>query len=257
MSKVLDLSLRPAFRSIWKRAAAVSALLLSLGASAQTWHELKPGREAGILGVGLVLHGTAWLEARNAPPHALPLDDTHVPAFDRIALTQWDPGAHKASNVLFGLSLGGALAVGIVNQHGEQPLLPAAITLESVLLSSGLTNVVKEWVGRPRPYAYNASVPLDQRTDADAYVSFWSGHTANTAAITFSTAMMVQRSDASPGLKTGTWIGAATLPAAMGLLRVKAGRHFPTDVLTGYLVGALVGVAVPYFHRSEKRPIPN
>jgi hypothetical protein len=121
------------------------------------------------------------------------------------------------------LTAGGSLALGIANQHGQDPLLPAAITLESVLLTSGLTNVVKEWVRRPRPFAYNTDLREALRREDEAYVSFWSGHTANTAALTFSTAMKVQRSDASPGLKTGTWIGAATLPAAMGLLRVQAG----------------------------------
>ena len=256
MSKVLNLSLRPVFRSIGARAVAVLALFATQSAQAQTFHSLDTGREIGFVSFGVVLHSAAVVRSMGPHQHTLPQDASRVPGIDRIALAQWHPGAHTASNVLFGLTAAGALALGFVNQHGQQPLLPAAITLETVLLTSGLTNVVKEWVGRPRPYAYNPDVPMDQRTDADAYVSFWSGHTANTAALTFSTAAMVQRSDASPGLKTATWIGAATLPAAMGLMRVKAGRHFPTDVLTGYAVGALVGVLVPYFHRSEKSPVP-
>ena len=60
---------------------------------------------------------------------------------------------------------------------------------------------------------------------------------------------MVQHSNASKGVKTVTWISAATIPAAMGVLRVRSGRHFPTDVITGYAVGALLGWAVPYIHR--------
>ena len=127
-----------------------------------------------------------------------------------------------------------------------------AIIAESGLLCSGLTNTVKELVRRPRPYLYNPDVPSAAHDPGEDYVSFWSGHTANTAAITFSCASMVQRSDASRGAKTATWIGAALAPAAMGYLRVRSGRHFPTDVLTGYAVGALVGLVVPYFHRSEK-----
>lgn len=232
-------------------AAWLFALALVPGAEAQTWHALRPGREALTVGVGLGLHGTAWLlnERPFTPP--LTLDPGSVPPFDRIALDRWDPQAHRASNALFLLTAGGSLAVGVLNQHGHDPLLPAAITLESVLLTSALTDVVKELVHRPRPYAYGTQAPADARASDEAYLSFWSGHTANTAALTISTAMLVQRSDASPGLKTGTWIGAATLPAVMGLLRVKAGRHFPTDVLTGYVVGAAVGFAVPYFHRAD------
>jgi len=248
---------RPVRPNPGARAVVFFAALAFGTAHAQTWHELKPGREAGILGVGLVLHGTALWEGSRPHDHPWPLDPADVPAFDRVALGNWDPNAHTASNVLFALTAGGALALGIANQHGQDPLLPAAITLESVLLTSGLTDLVKEFAGRPRPYAYDPDLPEELRRDDEAYLSFWSGHTANTAALTFSTAMMVQRSDASPGLKTGTWIGAATLPAAMGLLRVQAGKHFPTDVLTGYAIGALVGVLVPYFHRAEKSRNPH
>jgi membrane-associated phospholipid phosphatase len=238
-----------------RKTAAWAVLLVACWpvpvAQAQTWHTLQPGREAVTVGAGLALHGTAWLQAKQPFNPPLTLDPASVPPIDRIALDRWDPQAHNASNVLFLVSAGGALALGIANQHGQDPLTPAAITMESVLLTSGLTNVVKELVHRPRPYAYGPSAPADVRASDEAYLSFWSGHTANTSALTFSTAMMVQRSDASPGLKTGTWIGAATLPAVMGLLRVKAGRHFPTDVLTGYAVGAAVGILVPYFHRAD------
>jgi len=249
--------LRPVTPNPGAWAALLSAALLASAGQAQTFHELKPGREASIVSVGIVLHGTALWKGSRTQDHPWPLDPVDVPAFDRVALGNWDPNAHTASNVLFALTASGSLALGIANQHGQDPLLPAAITLESVLLTSGLTDLVKELAGRPRPYAYAPDLPEELRRADEAYQSFWSGHTANTAALTFSTAMMVQRSDASPGLKTGTWIGAATLPAAMGLLRVQAGKHFPTDVLTGYAIGALVGVLVPYFHRVEKSPNPH
>ncbi len=228
------------------------ALLLPVLLNAQTRHDLLTGRELGFVGVGLGLHGTAWAVSSRPWDRPLQLDPASVPPIDRIALDRWDMDAHRASNLLFVLAAGGSLTVGALNQHGQDPFLPAAISLESLLLTSGLTNTVKELVRRPRPYAYGDLAPADLRASDEAYVSFWSGHTANTAALTFSTAVMVQRSDASPALKTGTWIGAAVLPAVMGVMRVKAGRHFPTDVFTGYLVGAGVGILVPYFHRAEK-----
>ena len=102
---------------------------------------------------------------------------------------------------------------------------------------------------RDSPYLYNSNAPEVLVPSNNDQLSFWSGHTANTAALTFACASMMQRSNASSGVKTVTWIGAALAPAAMGYLRVRAGKHFPTDVLTGYAVGALIGLAVPYFHR--------
>ena len=49
------------------------------------------------------------------------------------------------------------------------------------------------------------------------------------------------------------WTGAAIVPALVGFTRVKAGKHYWTDVLTGYAVGALVGTLTPFLHRREFR----
>ena len=235
------------------RAMCVLAVTVGSPVHAQTRHSLNTGRELTIAGIGVAFVGFgAWQAHRNEGRVPPALDISNVPMIDRIATRQWSVPAHRTSNVLFGTAVVASLATSIVNQNGEQPFLPVAIIAESSLLCSGLTNTVKELVRRPRPYLYNPDVPSDSHDGSEDYVSFWSGHTANTAAITFSCASMVQRSDASPGAKTATWIGAALAPAAMGYLRVKSGRHFPTDVLTGYAVGALVGLVVPYFHRSEK-----
>lgn len=226
-------------------------LLLAPGmVHAQSAQRLQWGREGALLGMGIALHGTVLLlERRPALIWTAPLDPASVPGFDRVALGRWEHGSHRASDLLFGAALGLSLATGILAQHGEQPLVPVVIILETGLLSSGLTNVVKEAFRRPRPYLFDPAIPPESHKGRDDHHSFWSGHTANTAAITFATANMVQHSDASKGVKTATWISAATLPALMGALRVRSGRHFPTDVVTGYAVGALLGWAVPYIHR--------
>jgi membrane-associated phospholipid phosphatase len=48
------------------------------------------------------------------------------------------------------------------------------------------------------------------------------------------------------------WTGAITLPAIVGYLRVKAGRHYPSDVIVGYGVGALIGYLVPTLHKRTR-----
>ena len=222
---------------------------------AQTRHELRWGWEGALTGAGSVLHGfSLWKKEQNRTLALPPLELGTVPPLDRVSTRQWSVQAHRTSNVLFGVATAASLATAIINQHGERSLVPVVVILESGFLSAGLTNTVKELVHRPRPYLYNPDLPASAYQPGEDAVSFWSGHTANMAAITFSTASMVQHSEASPGLKTATWIGAATVPAAMGYLRVRAGRHFPTDVLTGYLVGAAVGFAVPYFHSPRPEP---
>ena len=219
--------------------------------SAQTRHSLSLGKEVAVFGTGFMFHGLSLVQARRPMPTLQwPLDATGLPGIDRRVVGNWDPGAHRASNVLFGVAAATSLATALLVQGGEEPMVPVVILFQSGLIASGITNVVKEAVRRPRPYLYDPDVPPSLHHGHDDQMSFWSGHTASTAALTFTTANLVQHSDASQGVKTATWISAATLPAAMGWLRVRAGRHFITDVVTGYVFGALVGWAVPYIHRT-------
>ncbi len=183
-------------------------------------------------------------------------DPSRVPGIDQGTLGNWSIAAHTTSDVLLGLTFAASMTVATLNQHGQDPFLPGAIIMETGLITTGVTILVKHAVARPRPYLYQPEVSLGERPLTDGMVSFWSGHTATAAAVGFSCANLVQRSDASTALKTVTWVAAATLPAAVGYYRVRSGRHFPTDVLTGYAFGALVGWAVPYFHRAEKKRRP-
>lgn len=244
---------RTLYLTQWPGALLRAIVVLSIltgPAKGQTTYELTPARESAIIGAGIVFHGFSFFKEhrnRTAPPPVLDLGK--IPGFDRIATRQWHPPAHTASNILFGVALAASFSVAIIGDENAKPLVPIVIVAESGLLASGITNTVKELVRRPRPYLYNVAAPDVPFPDNDDQLSFWSGHTANTAALTFACAGMVQRSNASGGIKTITWIGAALAPAAMGYLRVRSGKHFPTDVLTGYAVGALIGLAVPYFHR--------
>lgn len=230
----------------------VLAMIPTFQVHAQTQHSLSLGREATTTGAGLVTHGVSLLlSSRNSQRPDPVIDIANVPAMDRVATHQWRMKAHRSSNVLLGLGFAVSVVGPTLNQQGHEPLLPLAIISESILVTSGLTNVAKQWVRRPRPYLYSSDGSIAMRRGREDFVSFWSGHTANTAAFTFSAACMIDRSSASNEVKTATWIGAAAVPMLMGYLRVRAGRHFPTDVLTGFVVGALVGTVVPYIHRAE------
>ena len=136
----------------------------------------------------------------------------------------------------------------------SEPLIPLGLDLESFLICNGITSLVKWKVQRPRPFLYNSEVSPEIKHRGDALLSFWSGHTANTAALTFTCANVLERSDLSRDAKNAIWLGSALVPAVVGVLRVRSGRHFPTDVLAGFAAGAVVGWAVPYFHRPESFP---
>ncbi len=87
------------------------------------------------------------------------------------------------------------------------------------------------------------------KIDPEARLSFFSGHASNTAAMSFFTAQTLVQNRPDMQNKGLVWATAATLPALTALWRVKAGKHFPTDVIVGYGIGALIGVLVPNLHR--------
>lgn len=232
--------------------------VIPLASTAQTAHDLLLGRELAFTGAGLGVNGIGLLlRHQNARKPAPVINLERVPAIDRWSTRQWHPRAHRASNVLFLGAVTASFAGGFVLQGSDHPFDAAAITAESFLLTSGLTSIAKELVRRPRPYRFNPDVPIAMHHAREDFVSFWSGHAANTAAVGFSLAALVQRSDASPGMKSAVWAGAMAAPICMGYLRMRAGKHFLTDVFVGALVGTAVGLAVPYFHReseSDKEP---
>jgi membrane-associated phospholipid phosphatase len=49
------------------------------------------------------------------------------------------------------------------------------------------------------------------------------------------------------------WVrgGSLALAAVTGWLRVRAGRHYPTDVLAGAALGSLIGWLVPRLHEVD------
>ena len=67
--------------------------------------------------------------------------------------------------------------------------------------------------------------------------------------------MMDYHPDARISAKIGIWAFAASIPAVTGYLRIRGGKHFPTDTIVGYLVGGLVGIGIPALHRPGKNKI--
>jgi undecaprenyl-diphosphatase len=53
-----------------------------------------------------------------------------------------------------------------------------------------------------------------------------------------------------------TLAGGTMLTAFVGYERIRAGAHFPTDVIAGTMAGAAVGVLVPHLHRHQAEPPP-
>jgi membrane-associated phospholipid phosphatase len=127
----------------------------------------------------------------------------------------------------------------------------AVLWVETTLWNQAFISIAKAAALRTRPYAYDPRAPEEVKRERDARLSFYSGHAASAAANGFFTAKVFSDYTDSRTLEIALWSGAVLYPAVTAFLRVDSGHHFPTDVMTGYAVGAVAGCLVPFLHRRD------
>jgi undecaprenyl-diphosphatase len=107
----------------------------------------------------------------------------------------------------------------------------AALTVGlGLILAEVAVAILKAQVERPRP-------PGTALTEAEGF-SFPSGHSAASIALYGTLALLVTSSVRWPA-RHATVIAAVSLITAVGATRVYLGVHYPTDVLAGWVIGAL------------------
>lgn len=173
---------------------------------------------------------------------------------ERFATDHWRPNHATASDVLLYTSEVLPLVLLASAKIRKDAPKIGLIYAETLLLNGGLTTLTKEIFKRKRPFNFNTKAPLDEKQKKDARSAFFSGHTSFSAAATFFLAKVYADYYPDSKWKPYVWSGAALFPLATGILRVSSGKHFPTDVFIGYLVGAATGVLVPHLHRKERKP---
>jgi membrane-associated phospholipid phosphatase len=144
------------------------------------------------------------------------------------------------------------LVIGEWSRGGFKDLVVVA---EALLLTSAIQVTTSYAVSRPRPRVYGEEAPLDERNDANAGRSFFSGHVANCVAATMVANTALRRT----GHPSMAWavlgVGLAG-SAVVGIARVEGGGHFPSDVIIGYAVGAGIGIALPALHERQLQAAP-
>jgi membrane-associated phospholipid phosphatase len=186
-----------------------------------------------------------------------PCQRVDIPAIDRFALDRRSEAARVASDVAVTtvVALPVVLdAVDVRRQGGTWTGVAkdGLVMAEAVLVSGALNQIVKLAAHRPRPLLYSVPPGSAELSEPDNYLSFYSGHssTAFAAGMAYATTFALHHPD-SP-YRYAVYGAAGTVAGGVGLLRVLAGKHFPTDVLTGALVGSVVGVGVPMLHRRQR-----
>ena len=186
-----------------------------------------------------------------------PCDAAELPSYDRVALHHHSSLAGGVSDGLIYTALGLAFVATALPDWDEGPdwltrgrAMGADVVVagESIAVAGALSQVLKVAIARPRPYLYDAG-PGDVRlTQGKSYESMPSGN--STAAFSAMAALATGWAIRYPHSKQTKWlvIGGAVLATVASGLRVYAGKHFPSDLLGGALLGVGVGVAVPLLH---------
>lgn len=209
---------------------------------------------AGLLTTGFVLQSVNKTQPyTEAELNNLNRDD--INPFDRPATYNYSPQAAATSDIIrLGVLI---LPVIFLSSHHTRSDIGSLFVmgLEVGAITYGLTLSIKNIANRPRPYVYNPDVPLGERTNSISKKSFFSGHTSFTASFSFFTAKVITdyHTNMKTGIKITVWSTAAIIPAITAYFRVESGKHFPTDVLAGYAVGAFTGWIVPQLHKKKKK----
>jgi len=220
-------------------------------------YELDKKRETILLATGLTLSLTGGYLLHKVDKadyqEILKLDKQTLWGIDRKATNKFSSTGELTSDILLYSSFALPFWVYLSDAAKGEKVDCLIMTLETLLITSGITNIAKGLSKRYRPYNYNPIVPEELKLSHGSRLSFFSGHVSNTTAFCFLTAQALNHMHPHWTTKKYlTWTGAVVLPLAIGYGRYQAGKHFPTDILTGYAFGATVGLLIPRLHRSEK-----
>ena len=205
-------------------------------------------------GVGWTLFAFTKIYGRDRVPDAeiLALNPADLNFLDRPITSNYSEKAKSASDLFFYGSMPAPLFLLLDKKIRTDAPKVGLLYLEAMAITGTVYTSASMIADRFRPYAYNSELPISSRTGGGARNSFPAGHPAVVATSTFFMAKVY--SDYHPEMKN-KWIlysaaGAASL--ATGILRIQAGQHFITDVMTGIPLGVLSGILVPHFHKRRQ-----
>ena len=233
-----------------RRLAAVLVLLAITGPSAQGqapysagWGDAVSVVAAGIAAV--IPHAT---KLPKAAPSCAPCDPASLPGIDRVALHNFSASAGTTSGVLLMGVIGFA---GVASFDGATPAQRrghVAVLANSVAWTLAATDWMKVVVRRKRPVLYTAGAAA-AAADPNSQRSFPSGHASIAFAAATTYLMMAQREHLPHRGRNAVLLYVGAL--GVSVLRVSAGKHFPTDVLGGAVLGTGIGWLAAKVHPTQ------
>lgn len=240
--------------------SAALAIMLSVTAGAQSFRgrgdvfALDGLKDGLIFGSGVLLSGGDLLldnvlefnRQKYDPSKVYDKDD--VNAFDRIFMNSYSKKLDRAGDISLVAAMA-APAVLLATEKDEWFTI-GVMYAETLLIANGIKELTKLCVTRARPYMYYdpSTYPEDDLEDGDFANSFPSGHaTMAFAGATFASYTFSKYFPDSPYRYAVTG-GSYAIALATAALRIKSGKHFLTDVLSGAVIGSATGFLVPWLH---------
>lgn len=214
----------------------ISIMLPAINLRAERAYDIAATATGGALIIGSELGKESLAPAQPRWSETNPVDDSI-----RNSLWWGSNKMHTAALVsdlmLYGVFIPAPLWIpATTNQNYETQLL---IMSQAIVATGVITQAVKFSAARQRPYAHYKSAESKGRDDN---LSFFSGHSSYTMAIAVSSAFLLSKS--YPDRANLIWPVAVGLSLFTGYLRIGADKHYFTDVLTGFIVGAAIGYAI-------------
>lgn len=185
------------------------------------------------------------------------LDADNIWFVDRIA-TQQDASKresyHSASDWAMNITIALPALLALDKNIRRDWFDLLVLYCETHAMNSSVYLGVAAFSHRIRPYVYDPDIAMDEKISKGATESFWSGHTSTTAAASFFMAKVYSDYHPEIGNKKFLLYAAATIPPiVVGALRVKAMKHFPTDIAAGLVTGAAMGILIPQLHKVKQK----
>lgn len=177
----------------------------------------------------------------------VPCDPATLPGIDRWAVTTVSEPLSDVSTALLG---GVGVFTGYVALHGlprEQWRGNFVVLASTAAWTAASAEWLKVLVRRKRPQLYTADAAAAYN-DRESQESWPSGHTALSFAAATSYLVISGREHLPHRTRNAILLYAGAV--GVGVLRVAAGKHFPTDVLGGAALGTGIGWLVPTIHAT-------
>ncbi|MHA6246533.1 phosphatase PAP2 family protein [Pontibacter sp. CAU 1760] len=246
-----------------KRILAIFTLLTALAGHTIAQNNDSPYKtslkvDAPIIaaGMGLSLYGLTLMKDKDGltEQEALTQTKDDVNRFDRFSAGWHSESAKKISDIPFYGSFALAPALMLLDDEVRGKAGQVFVLyVETMAVTGALFTMTNGNVPRNRPLTYSEEVELSEKTRANAQNSFYAGHTAAAASATFFAAKVFHDFHPDSPARHAVWAAAAAIPAGVGYLRLRAGKHFLSDNLLGYAAGAAAGILVPQLHKKSNK----